>query len=276
MTKIITITGGKGGTGKSTVATSLSYELSKKYKTLLVDADVDCPNDHLLLNINRYQYRIINKRIPKIDNNLCLKCGSCSKVCKTKALINIKDKSPILISEQCNGCGACEIVCKNNAITWENEEIGKLFIGKINNLELLSGELNSNQPISEFIVNALNKEIQIMKTKYDFIIIDSAAGSHCPVIASFELADEIICVTEPTPLGHHDLEIIFKLLNKINKNSKVIVNKYDLGNFKETQDIVSKYNSDIILKIPYSKKIVDSYSNGNIIIIDNILKVIKE
>ena len=79
-TKIIGITGGKGGTGKSTVATALAYELAKKYKVLLVDADVDCPNDHLLLSIGREFLRKVEQRIPKWDLKICIKCGLCIKI----------------------------------------------------------------------------------------------------------------------------------------------------------------------------------------------------
>jgi len=81
MTKIIGITGGKGGTGKSTVATAMAYELAKKNKVLLVDADVDCPNDHLLLTIERKHLKTIEQRIPNFKLNKCTKCGSCGKVC---------------------------------------------------------------------------------------------------------------------------------------------------------------------------------------------------
>lgn len=274
MTQIIAITGGKGGTGKSTVATALAYELSKKNSVLLVDADVDCPNDHLLLNIKRKELKIVYQRIPKIDQEKCIKCGKCGNVCKTKALITIKDKNPIFIQEQCNGCGSCKIVCPENAITWQDKEIGKLYTGSRDNLNLLSGDLKTNQPISEFIVNHLNEEIEKIKDRYDYVIIDTAAGTHCPVIVSFELANKVIAVTEPTPLGVHDLEIILRLLEKIKKNGSVIVNRSDVGDLKKVQDLITKYDTEIIFKIPFSKEIVDSYSKGDPIQINNILEVI--
>ena len=87
MVEIIAITGGKGGTGKSTVATALAYELSKSNSVLLVDADVDCPNDHLLLNINREELKTVYQRIPGIDLNKCNLCGACVDVCKFKAVL---------------------------------------------------------------------------------------------------------------------------------------------------------------------------------------------
>ena len=63
----IAVTGGKGGTGKSTVATSLAVESAKNKKTVLVDADVECPNDHLLLSIKREKYSNVYQPIPKWD-----------------------------------------------------------------------------------------------------------------------------------------------------------------------------------------------------------------
>jgi len=275
MTDIIAITGGKGGTGKSTIATALAYNLSKKDSVLLVDADVDCPNDHLLLNIKRNKLKTVYQRIPRIDQQKCINCGKCGNVCKTKALITIKNKKPIFIQEQCNGCGACEIICSVNAITWQDKEIGKIYLGLSDNLDLLSGELKTNQPISEFIVNHLNQEIIKIKDKYDYIIIDTAAGTHCPVIASFELANKVIAVTEPTPLGVHDLEIIFRLLKKIKKKGSIIINRSDIGDIQQVNKISEKFNAKIIFYIPYSKNIIESYSKGKPIKINNILKVLK-
>lgn len=274
--KIIAITGGKGGTGKSTVATALAYELSKKNKILLVDADVDCPNDHLLLNIKRKQLKTVFQRIPKFDLDKCSKCAKCGSVCKTKAIISLKDLEPIFIPEQCNGCGSCQIICPENAINWNNKKIGTIYTGKKDNLNLLSGELKSNEPISEFIVNHLNEEIEKQKQKYDYIIIDTAAGAHCPVISAFEKAEQIIAVTEPTPLGSHDLEVILSVLKKIKKKGSIIVNRFDIGDLNKVKEVSLKFNSKIILKIPYSKKIEDSYSKGEPIILPNIILVVNK
>ena len=50
---ILGVTGGKEVTGKIIGATSLANELAKNHKVLLIDADVDCPDDHILLSIER-------------------------------------------------------------------------------------------------------------------------------------------------------------------------------------------------------------------------------
>ncbi len=274
MTKIIGITGGKGGTGKSTVATALAYELAKQNKVLLVDADVDCPNDHLILCIERKQLGIVTQRVPSFDLNKCTKCGKCGNACKTNAIVSIKNEYPIFLENQCNGCGACGLVCPSGAITWITKEIGKTYHGKKEQLNFLSGELKTNHPISEFIVNALNKELEKNKEKYEFIIIDTAAGTHCPVIAALENTDKVIAVTEPTPLGAHDLEIILQLLKKLNKKGSIILNKSDVGDKKQIIELSKKYNSKIIFEIPYSKDIVAAYSEGKPIIIKDIVSKI--
>ena len=275
MTYIIGITGGKGGTGKSTVATSLAYALSKQgKKVLLVDADVDCPNDHLLLGVELEEIEKVNQRIPEFDFDKCIKCGKCGKVCKTNAIVSIKDKLPIFIKEQCNGCGSCKIICENDAISFTEKEIGKIFIGKKEGLDFLSGELKPNEPISEFVVNKLNDLIEEKKENYDVIIIDTAAGTHCPVIAALEMCDEIFAVTEPTPLGHHDLSIILELLSMMKKESKIVINRSDVGDVKLIEDLSKEYGLEIVAKIPYSKEIVNNYSKGKPIIHSEIDKII--
>jgi len=262
MTTIIGITGGKGGTGKSTIATALTHKLAKENRVLLVDADVDCPNDHLLLSIERKLLKTVWQRIPKLNYDRCTKCGICAQVCKTNAIVSIKNKNPIFLQAQCNGCGSCVFKCPTQAISWDKKEIGQVYSGNKYHFNLLSGELKANEPVSEFVVNSLNETIEKKRKEYDFIVIDAAAGTHCPVIAALEMCDIVFAVSEPTPLGKHDLELILDLLQKLNKNCSIILNKSDIGDKSTVLELASKYNLEVICEIPYSKAIVDSYTKG--------------
>ncbi|MBN1793245.1 ATP-binding protein [Candidatus Woesearchaeota archaeon] len=273
--RIIGITGGKGGTGKSTIATALACELAKTRKVLLVDADVDCPNDHLILSIERSLLKVVEQRIPAWDLSKCTKCGACARVCRTNAIVSVPGSNPIFMENQCNGCGACRLVCPSGAIGWSSKEIGRLFSGKRGNIDFLSGELKANQPVSEFIVNHLNEEMEKTGRGYDYVIIDTAAGTHCPVIAALEKADGIVAVTEPTPLGAHDLEIILQLLEKMNKNAGIVINRSDLGDKGQIEGLASRYGARIVLEVPFSREIIDSYSGGKPAQIANVMSILE-
>jgi MinD superfamily P-loop ATPase len=259
--KLIGITGGKGGTGKSTVATAFAVELGKKHKVLLVDMDVDCPNDHLIINIERKELKTVYQRVPKWNYDKCTNCGLCGDVCKTNAIISIKDKKPIFIPAQCNGCGSCVITCPEKAISWNKKEIGKVYSGINYGIDFLSGELKISEPVSEFIVNSVNEIIELKKHNYDYIIIDTAAGTHCDVIAALEVCDYIYAVTEPTPLGEHDAELIIKLAITMNKPYDVILNRFE-GTDSTITSMLNKFNKTIAFKIPYKKSILEQYSQG--------------
>ncbi len=274
--KIIGVTGGKGGTGKSTVATAIAHELSRSSKVLIVDADVDCPNDHLLLGLERKELKKVYQRIPKWDYDKCTQCGRCGHVCVQKAVVSLIGMNPIFVPSQCNGCGACVIECPVDAISWDKKIIGTIYSGRKDNIDLLSGELKINEPVSEFIVNSLNEIIEEKKDDYDYVIVDTAAGIHCDVIAALENCDIVFSVTEPTPLGTHDLDLILELLSKLKIDVNIVLNRSDLGDKKIVKKIAKKYNKEIIAEIPYSKEIVSSYATGERIIHKNISKLIEE
>jgi MinD superfamily P-loop ATPase len=260
--RTIGITGGKGGTGKSTVATALASALAKKHRVLLVDADVDCPNDHLLLGIERKLHSTVEQRIPRWDLQTCTRCGRCGSVCRTNAIASVKGKEPIFMQAQCNGCGACVLECPTSAIRWDKKEVGRIYSGSGHHVELLSGELRANEPVSEYVVSALKKVIRDRKDQYDYVVIDTAAGTHCPVIAALEMCDLVYAVGEPTPLGRHDMELILQLLKRLAVTAGVILNRADIGDKKLITDLAKSYQTPLIADIPYSERIVRQYSRG--------------
>lgn len=276
----IAITGGKGGTGKSTISTALAVELAKKYKVILVDADVECPDDHIILSINREKLKDVTAFLPLFNEEKCLKCGKCGELCKENAIILIKDKFPFIIDKQCNGCGACFLVCPNEAISKNKQIIGSIYQGiyefdtKINeNLILISGEMDIGCESSSPVVNATIDFASTLE-KYDFLLIDTAAGTHCNVITALMGADLALAVTEPTPLGKHDLNIILKLLEILKIKSEIIVNKSDIGDLNLIREFERDYDVSVISEIPYSKRIIKSYSEGILIAHEKISEIV--
>jgi MinD superfamily P-loop ATPase len=261
----IAVTGGKGGTGKSTVATSLACILSKERKVLLVDADVDCPNDHLILGVKRKKVRDVFQPVPVFDFSKCRKCGRCAEVCREKAIIFFKDKFPVFIPEQCIGCSSCMIACPFGAIGKGKKKIGAVYSGKQRDFGFLSAETEIGVEEESPVVNSLKEYSKGKEGNYDFVLVDTSPGTHCNVISALQGCDLALCVTEPTPLGAHDLRLSLDLLKILKIPAKIVLNKSDVGDKKEIEKLVKKYRAGIIGEIPYSRKIIKAYSRGEVI-----------
>jgi len=271
----IAITGGKGGTGKSTVATALARGLAKKYNILLLDADADCPNDHIILNAGRKKVKDVFQFKPIFDFDKCIKCGLCAKVCKEKAIVFVKGKHPMFIEDQCIGCKACMIVCPTKAISDGEKKIGTIYEGENYGVKLVTGEMEIGIEEASPTINALKKYVEKDKNKYDFVIVDTAAGTHCSVISALMGCDLALAVTEPTPLGRHDAELILRLTKILDIPTKIILNKADIGDYGLIKDLAKKYETEIIAKIPYRREIAEAYSRGEPIEDEEINKIAK-
>ncbi|MBD3311876.1 4Fe-4S dicluster domain-containing protein [archaeon] len=268
----IAVTGGKGGTGKSLVATSLAAELSKNNKVLLVDADVECPNDHLVLSIKRRELRKVVQFKPEFNYDKCVKCGACSRACKEKAILFVKHDFPKFVPEQCIGCGACLAACPSRAITKGKNKIGMIYSGEKSNLSFLSGETIEGVEETSPVVNTLKKEI---KDGFDYEIIDTAAGAHCSVISALIGSDLALVVTEPTPFGSHDAALMLELLGKLGIPSVIVLNKSTIGE----KGLIKGLGSEVIAEIPYDKKILEAYAAGRVVkhkAFDKIIKYLED
>lgn len=266
----IAVAGGKGGTGKSTIATMITAELAKDEKSMLVDCDVECPNDHLLLNTDLIFYKDVFQVIPKWDRSLCDKCGKCAEICKQNAIVFVKGKFPAFLPERCIGCKACIASCPLQAIATDQRPVGKIYLSDSNkyNITLVTGELNIGDLASGEIVAELREESKTINIDREckHVITDAAAGIGCPVIASILNNDFVIAVTEPTPSAFSDLKRIVSLAVHFNIPIGVVINKYDINEiFLETiEKFAAKHRIKMMGRIPYDKNLIKLNVEGKI------------
>lgn len=277
-TLTITVLSGKGGTGKTLVSTAMAYLISQKEKTHIIDADIECPNDHLLLGFERTFKESIFHPIPKFDMSKCIKCGKCSEVCKQNSIVFIKNKHPGFISDTCIGCMACKHICPTGAIQETKKEIGKIFEGKKNNLNLISGELILGELASGEVVASVRKyaENKNISDPAAVTIIDASAGIGCPVIASVTGSDYVVMVAEPTPSALHDLKRAHFLADHFKIPCGLIVNKCNLESsfFSKILEFTKEKNIPLIGKIPFNNKILKASVKP--FPIENIIKAAKK
>ncbi|HUW90984.1 MAG TPA: P-loop NTPase [Candidatus Nanopelagicaceae bacterium] len=266
--KIICVTGGKGGTGKTMVAVNLATMFKNRgYKVLLIDGDVENPNTYLLLNGKLKNKTEVPYFLPKILEDKCNKCGFCAENCATHALLYIKDSIPILISTVCSGCKLCYKICPTNAIEADLKVIGWIYTSSAFDIDLFIGELKPSEARSAAVVKTLmktlEKDIITDQNKYDIVILDTAPGAHCDVEELINQADLVIPVTEPTRFGKLDLLRIIELINLLNKEYRVIVNRSSLLGYKEKflLDLEEK-GIEVLGDIPLDEDIVSSYCQG--------------
>ncbi len=247
----IAVLSGKGGTGKTTVSTSLAASLpSCQY----LDCDVEEPNGALFLKPDLKESFPVKVLVPEADMSKCDVCGRCAKACQYNAIAVVKNKV-IVFPEICHHCGACVIACPNNAIREVERTIGVIEANE--DSTFLQGKLNVGEPVSMPILRELKRRIKNDRT----VIIDCPPGASCAVVQSIEECDYCVLVTEPTPFGIHDLKIAVEVVKKMGLPYGVLLNKATENN-RIIYDFCETEGVELLMEIPFSKEIAESYSKG--------------
>jgi len=253
---IISVASGKGGTGKTLVATSLALSLKGKGKVQLLDCDVEEPNAHIFLRSTTNQSQPVFLPIPKVDETKCTYCGKCAEVCAYNAIAVIKQKV-LVFPELCHGCGACSYLCTESAITEEGREIGVVETGSLGNIEFIQGRLAIGEPMAPPIIREVKRHIDPTKE----VIIDVSPGTSCPVVEAVKDSDFCLLVTEPTPFGLNDLSLAVEVMRKLGILCGVVIYRVGIGDGKVEQ-YCHEQGIPILLKIPLDRKIATLYSKG--------------
>lgn len=260
----VAIASGKGGTGKTFIATNLFQTLIKNsYKTVLVDCDAEAPNGVAFFETKLISQSEVTHLVPVIDTGACTFCGKCHEYCSYNAIFILPPVKIIkVIEDLCHGCGACSVACEFEAITEKAVSLGQVSEYSSNGTaSLLEARINigvmSPVPVTKSAIKKADNQA-------DIILLDSPPGTSCPFIQTVSSADYVILVTEPTPFGLSDLRQSIETLKKTNKPCGVIINRSGLGNNK-VQEYLIKEKIPLLLEIPFSKKIAKLYSQGKIV-----------
>jgi len=255
----IVIVSGKGGVGKSMLTSSLALLFSKNKKNIVaVDCDVDAPNLGLWLGVTEYSRvkKVSTSKRAKIINQKFLDDGVL-KVCKFGA-ISKKGKDYKINPFLCEGCGACGIVYPQ-AVILKSVKNGEIKIVKTKyGFHLIVGQLYPGETGSGKIVSEIKQEAETFK--HDLMLIDSAPGTGCPVIAALRDSDFVVLLTEPTSAAFSDVKRVLKVVDYFNIPHRVVINKWDIN--KNISNKIEKWAGDKFLgKISYDQEIFHAISN---------------
>jgi MinD superfamily P-loop ATPase len=253
---IISVASGKGGTGKTLVATSLALSLKDRDRVQLLDCDVEEPNDHIFLKPVITKSEAVCIPIPEIDEKKCTLCGRCAEVCAYHA-IAIFPQHVLVFPNLCHGCGACSYLCPEKAISEKGREIGVVEWGHSDSRGFVHGRLN----IGEAMPTPVIRKVKEQANRDGIVVIDVSPGTSCPVVESIKGSDFCLLVTEPTPFGLNDLILAVETVKELKVPCGVVINRAGVGDGK-VEEYCLKESIPVLLTIPLDTEIARLCSKG--------------
>lgn len=263
--KQLLILSGKGGTGKTTIASAfIKLSGAKAY----ADCDVDAPNLHLITKQSSEPVKKDYYGMPKAEINpeICIGCGRCRESCRFDA-IN-KNRLYKVNSFACEGCGVCKAICPVDAVTLNLAIAGDLILYTDERRVFSTALLKMGSGTSGKLVSEVKGQLKKEAANEEFAIIDGSPGIGCPVIASLSGVNMVLIVTEPSISGISDMERIIKTAANFRTKTAVCINKFDT-NHVNTEKIVKfcmEQNIPMLGKIPFDYEAVKAINNGHTIV----------
>ena len=262
----ILILSGKGGTGKTTVASSfIKLNQAKAY----ADCDVDAPNLHLVSGQFPEKQDRDYFGLPKavIDQNLCNGCNRCYEVCHFDAIV-VKDGHYSVNPIACEGCSYCMHVCKANAITMHDEPAGLLHLYTRTDEHFSTATLLMGSGTTGKLVSEVKKQLEGAKETAEVAILDGSPGIGCPVIASLSGVDLALMVAEPSLSGISDLKRVVQSAKQLKVPVAVMVNKHDTNEAicSDIETYCKEEGLPFVGKVPYDTEAVRAINEGKTLI----------
>ena len=286
--KEIVVLSGKGGTGKTTVTSSLVPYLSG---AVLADCDVDAPDLDVLFSSRKVSTEefVGGKKAfsvcsfesggtgtgigdslesPKLSDSaetVCDGCGLCVRHCKFNAL-HLTSDGIAVNEDRCEGCGVCVHLCPESALRLRNSAAGHLHVsdhvyGAMVHARLYPGEENSGR-----LVHAVRQKARSIANEKSapFILSDGSPGIGCSVMSSLTGNNLAILVTEPSRSAFHDLKRIHELVRNFSIPAVAVINKFTLNDVltREIEDYCRKESLEVGFRLPFSLEIPRALTQG--------------
>jgi MinD superfamily P-loop ATPase len=256
----IAVASGKGGTGKTTVATNLAVTLSRRGQSVAyLDCDVEEPNGHLFLKPRIRTEGPVVRLLPQVDAGRCALCGVCARFCQFGAIACLGDQV-LVFSELCHACGGCALVCPEKAITETPRRTGTVRTGERDELQFVEGRLNVGEPSGPPVIRAVKQAAPPVV----WTLLDAPPGTGCPVVETLRGSDYVLLVTEPTPFGLHDLKLAVDVVRALEIPCGVVINRAGAA-FPELDDFLKAGGIEVLGRLPDDRAVAEAYARGELI-----------
>lgn len=262
----IAIASGKGGTGKTTVATNLALVAARQHQEVIyADCDVEEPNGHLFLRPTIDATETVAVEVPEVDRGRCVACGECSAICRYSAIVQLKEQI-LVYPELCHSCGGCWLVCPVDAVRPASLPVGTLQRGRARSIWFVQGTLEVGQARSTPLIGAVKAAVDgLLSSEASLAILDAPPGTSCPVVETVRHCDYVILVAEPTPFGLHDLKLAAEMARTLGVAFGVVNNRASLAP-GAVESYCSGRNIPVLGRIPDDRRLAEAYARGEMVL----------